>query len=106
MLTESIHPSIGVSNYSAPLRLYVRLFCNLRFLALLAFLCGTTGPTRADEATTRAQRAPIVLTDNARDLHQRSLLVDGHNDLPWEIRKQGSSSFTKLDISQPQPVLH
>jgi membrane dipeptidase len=54
----------------------------------------------------QAERAPIVLTDAARELHRRSLVVDGHNDMPWEIRTQGSSSFTKLDISQPQPKLH
>jgi microsomal dipeptidase-like Zn-dependent dipeptidase/CubicO group peptidase (beta-lactamase class C family) len=62
----------------------------------------------AEEAAepTAAERQPIVLADAARELHQRSLVVDGHNDLPWEIRTQGNSSFTKLDISQPQPALH
>ncbi len=52
-----------------------------------------------------ADRAPIVLTDRARELHSRSLLIDGHNDMPWEIRKQGSSNFSKLDISKLQPTL-
>jgi membrane dipeptidase len=47
-----------------------------------------------------------VLTEKARELHRRSLVVDGHNDLPWEIRTQGESNFGKLDISQPQPALH
>jgi membrane dipeptidase len=60
----------------------------------------------AEESPRPVERAPIVLGDPARELHQRSLLVDGHNDLPWEIRMQGSSSFTKLDISQPQQALH
>ena len=32
-------------------------------------------------------------------------MIDGHNDMPWEIRKQGSSSFDKIDISKPQPKL-
>ncbi|MEX2169296.1 MAG: dipeptidase, partial [Pirellulales bacterium] len=52
------------------------------------------------------ERPPIVLTDEAQKLHGSSLVVDGHNDLPWEIRDQGSASFTKLDISQPQHKLH
>jgi membrane dipeptidase len=82
----------------------------------LCVLCGSTtilllgvrtmSVCHAEESSGLSERAPIVLTDAARELHGRSLLVDGHNDLPWEIRKQGSSSFTKLDISQPQPVLH
>jgi len=50
-------------------------------------------------------RGPVVLTDAARKLHSSMLLIDGHNDMPWEIRKNGSSSFDKLDISQPQPKL-
>jgi membrane dipeptidase len=52
-----------------------------------------------------SNRGPIVLTDAARQLHRRSLLVDGHNDMPWEIRKQGSSDFSKMDIAKPQPSL-
>ncbi|TWT87239.1 Membrane dipeptidase (Peptidase family M19) [Pseudobythopirellula maris] len=48
---------------------------------------------------------PIVLTDHARELHRSSLLIDGHNDLPWELRKKGSADFTKLDIALPQPGL-
>jgi membrane dipeptidase len=38
-------------------------------------------------------------------LHEASLVIDGHNDMPWEIRTNGDSSFDKLDISQPQPRL-
>jgi membrane dipeptidase len=38
-------------------------------------------------------------------LHEASLVIDGHNDMPWEIRTNGDSSFDKLDISQPQPKL-
>jgi membrane dipeptidase len=66
------------------------------------------GPGRAatdDSSNSPADRKPIVLTDRARELHAHSLLIDGHNDMPWEIRQQGSSSFEKMDISQPQPKL-
>ncbi len=52
-----------------------------------------------------AHGGPITLTDNARQLHASALLIDGHNDMPWEIRDQGSSDFSKLDISKPQPSL-
>lgn len=50
-------------------------------------------------------RPPIVVTDEALELHHSCLLIDGHNDLPWEIRDKGSSDFSKLDISQSQPTL-
>jgi membrane dipeptidase len=74
-------------------------------VAALAAIAMITSIAQAEEAG-RAERGPIVLTDRARELHSRSLVIDGHNDMPWEIRKQGSSNFSKLDISQPQPTLH
>src|SRR5688572_31901564 len=76
----------------------------IRLLFIAACTCDT-GFCVAQETST-SERAPIVLSDTARELHRRSLVVDGHNDLPWEIRTQGSSDFSKLDISQPQPELH
>lgn len=51
-------------------------------------------------------RSPVVLTDQARQVHQAGLLFDGHNDLPWEMRKSGHSSFDQFDVSQPQPDAH
>ncbi len=71
------------------------------WLALPAFV----QVSRGEDAKKLADRAPVVLTDAARQLHSRSLVIDGHNDMPWEIRTSGSSSFNKLDISQPQPKL-
>jgi membrane dipeptidase len=53
-----------------------------------------------------AARPPVVLTDRAREIHARTILVDGHNDLPWEMRQKGESSFDRIDIGQPQPTLH
>src|SRR5882724_11934887 len=55
----------------------------------------------------RAQnRAPVVLTDEARKVHFESFVFDGHNDLPWELRTKADSSFDKRDIRQPQPAMH
>lgn len=52
-----------------------------------------------------AESTDITLSDEAVALTQQSLLIDGHNDLPWAIRELGSS-FSKTDIRQPQPTLH
>ncbi len=52
------------------------------------------------------ERPPMELTARAKQLHESGIVVDGHNDLPWQIRKYGNSSFTKLDISQSHPELH
>jgi membrane dipeptidase len=52
------------------------------------------------------QRLPIVLTARASELHKSLLVVDGHNDLPWEVRQRTARSFEDLDIAKSQPDLH
>jgi membrane dipeptidase len=74
-------------------------------LGALATTCGLAVVVRAEDASDKNDRPAVVLTDRARELHRRSLVIDGHNDMPWEVRKQGSSDFSKMDISQPQPTL-
>lgn len=85
------------------------VYSKLSTPALLVLVCIQFGlSSRAaagDDTKAPTDRKPIVLSDRARELHSHSLLIDGHNDMPWEIRKQGSSSFEKMDISQPQPKL-
>lgn len=68
--------------------------------ALLVIACAMSTTARAAD-----DPPPVVVTDQARALHARSLVIDGHNDMPWELRKQGSSDFSKLDIAQPQQSL-
>ncbi len=48
----------------------------------------------------------VTVSDEARAIHGRSYVFDGHNDLPWQVRTEASLSFDNLDISQPQPELH
>jgi len=51
-------------------------------------------------------RAPVKLTDEALRIHREALLIDGHNDLPWQFREKGDLSFHKIDLHQPQKGLH
>lgn len=44
----------------------------------------------------------MVLSDEAMRIHRDAIVIDGHNDLPWKIRKLGDSSFEKMDISRHQ----
>ncbi|TWU24510.1 dipeptidase [Bythopirellula polymerisocia] len=60
---------------------------------------------RGEDSAGPQDRSPVVLTDQAREIHSRAIVIDGHNDLPWELRAQGSLSFTRLDISQHQDSL-
>lgn len=52
------------------------------------------------------KRKPVVLTDEAKAIHREALLVDGHNDLPWQFRDRKDFSFRTFDIARPQKSLH
>jgi membrane dipeptidase len=69
-------------------------------------ICVVTGPAAAEDAEKSRSRPPVVLTDEARKLHAECLLIDGHNDLPWQMRSEHDSSFTKCDIAELQPSNH
>jgi membrane dipeptidase len=49
---------------------------------------------------------PIVLTDEAKAIQREALLIDGHNDLPWQYREKKDLSFQSIDIRRPQKALH
>lgn len=51
-------------------------------------------------------RPVVQLTEAARELHSETILVDGHNDLPWAFREMGTPSFDQVDIAKSQPKLH
>jgi membrane dipeptidase len=57
------------------------------------------------EATPR-KHPPVVVTDQARQLHAECLVFDGHNDLPWSMRTKAGSSFDRADIAQAQEQFH
>lgn len=79
------------------------LYCTV---ALAVFL--QPSQTIAAEETPVAKpdrQKPVVVSDRARKLHAAAIVIDGHNDMPWEVRKQGGSSFDKMDIAKLQPDL-
>jgi membrane dipeptidase len=47
-----------------------------------------------------AHGAPPKVSERARQVHERALLFDGHNDLPWRLRADGDITFTTLDIGK------
>lgn len=75
-------------------------------LTLVASLLGSSALAEenySDETMNHGE--PIELTERAKKLHYDCLLIDGHNDMPWEIRDTFSSSLANADIAQRQPKL-
>jgi membrane dipeptidase len=60
----------------------------------------------AHAAPLAAQADTTALLARARHLHAQYPLVDGHNDLPWEIRTAAASDLARLDPNGPLPQNH
>ena len=69
-------------------------------LILAAILAGAAGAPSA-----QAQGADALL-ERARTLHARYPLIDGHNDLPWEIREKAQGDIARLDFQGARPDQH
>jgi membrane dipeptidase len=50
-------------------------------------------------------RGPVKLTEEALRIHREAIVIDGHNDLPWEFRAKDDLSFRKIDLRQSQKAL-
>jgi len=91
------------ANLSLPNRAWI-------LLSLLSCLAPEAN-ARADDALNddKSAKSPlgsiVTVSERALELHRGSLVFDGHNDLPWQFRKQPDRS-KPFDISMSQPQLH
>ena len=72
---------------------------SLTVAALIAF--GALAPIGA-------QPTPAPTTDVSTRLDamlKQAPVIDGHNDLPWEMRVRAKYDFDRIDVAQPQPQL-
>jgi membrane dipeptidase len=70
----------------------------MRISALVA-----AGLTLASAAALDAQADSAALLARARRLHEQVPMIDGHNDLPWEIRTKGFSDFARMNPDSSLP---
>ncbi|MCS5631085.1 MAG: dipeptidase [Pirellulaceae bacterium] len=52
------------------------------------------------------QESYVDVSPRAARIHNSTFVFDGHNDLPYTLKKVASSSFTKMDIAKSQPTIH
>ena len=74
-----------------------------RYVLTLAPLVAASGILASADPP---RKTDVVLTDAAAAIHREALLVDGHNDLPWELRRKDGPSFRNIDLHKPQPRFH
>lgn len=73
------------------------------FTLLLTGLCIIA---LAAACTPAEEPLPEDPVERARALHAKVPLIDGHNDLPWQIRRKANRDVWAMDIAEPQPDLH
>ncbi|HEX8211138.1 MAG TPA: dipeptidase [Longimicrobium sp.] len=74
----------------------------MRHAALAAAALGLA----AAAVPARAQQSEADLLARARRIHAQTPLVDGHNDLPWEIREKAGGDLARLDPRRSNPAQH
>src|SRR5262245_26044863 len=78
----------------------------IRFL-LFAFVLSVPAALAAPQAEQPPKtRGEVVLSEQAAAIHREALLIDGHNDLPYELRTKDGPSFRNIDIAKPQKAFH
>jgi membrane dipeptidase len=64
----------------------------------------TAEPPKPEQPSSAAKE--VVVSPEAAAIHREALLIDGHNDLPYELRDKGGLSFRNIDLMKPQKQFH
>lgn len=75
-----------------------------RFLPALILMSVTVLANPADPP--KHTSGDVTVTEQALSIHREALLIDGHNDLPWELRTKDGPSFRNIDLNRPQKQFH
>ncbi|HVL12663.1 MAG TPA: dipeptidase [Gemmata sp.] len=79
----------------------------MRQLVPLAVLAAAITAGVAQEPTPKPKNSrDVVVSPEALAIHREALLIDGHNDLPWELRTTDGPSFRNIDLTKPQKAFH
>ena len=73
-------------------------------LGLLVLPSGSAA--QAEHSSTTADSPDSTAVQRAVRLLDQVPLVDGHNDLPWQIREKAAGDLDSIDIAVAQPELH
>jgi membrane dipeptidase len=73
---------------------------------MVALILSLAEPGQERRDTEAQPVAPIKVSEEASHIHREAILIDGHNDLPWQFREKKDLSFRNIDISRAQKNLH
>ncbi len=84
----------------------MRFLVGMTAVLMLSLATGSTEERKPQSPTSAKDRGPVKVTEEALKIHREVILVDGHNDLPWQFREKSDLSFHKIDIAKPQKEVH
>src|SRR5262249_20103628 len=70
--------------------------------ALVLPRSGASGDEKKDPPKPAKSRAPVKLTEEGLRVHSEAILVDGHNDLPWQFRQKKDPPFPAIALRKHQ----
>jgi membrane dipeptidase len=73
---------------------------------ILAALALSSIPLVAIMAEPPKTSGDVTVSEKALAIHREALLIDGHNDLPWELRTKDGPAFQNIDLTRPQKRFH
>ena len=81
----------------------------MRSIIPAVLVCGVIAAAVAAQPEPKQPPKPagkeVVVSEKARAIHDEALLIDGHNDLPWELRENDGPGFKNIDLKKPQMTL-
>ena len=83
----------------------IRHFALILVLSVL-FLAPDAVAFSDDTKPAPKDRGIVKVSDEAKAIHKAAIVVDGHNDLPWQFRTKKDLGFQTIDINRVQPKLH
>jgi membrane dipeptidase len=82
----------------------------MRYIVLsVPVVCALAVGAAAEPVPKGAPKSPskvVVVSEEALAIHRDALLIDGHNDLPWELRDNDGPGFKNIDLARPQKKFH
>jgi membrane dipeptidase len=74
--------------------------------ALMVLVAGCSSSAPSQPSSTSRDTSDTARLERAHAIHRSAPLIDGHNDLPWEIRTKGRGDLTKVDFRSSLPEAH
>ena len=85
--------------------MWFRSMPGVKVATLLALGVGLVPALAADLPQPKTASAPVVVSPEAKSIHDSALVFDGQNGLPWVLSSKYDTHFKTLDLRQPQKGL-